>query len=126
MQDVVLEPFPRDVSNREVSCIAFSPDGIYLSLARTDNSVHIYDSRMLGKGALHKYRHQDPRFVSPENTLFGVVHAQWVSTRSGQCALLSGGEDGEPDDLCCITPANAIFIFPVLRLRPVMEPHVVQ
>lgn len=93
VQEVRLEPFSSRVSAREVSCIAFSPDGIYLSLARTDNSVHVYDSRMLNKGVLQIYQHQDPYFVSPENSLFGVTSAQWVTKRSGQYALLSGGED---------------------------------
>lgn len=94
VQYVVLEAFPNGISAREVSYMTFSPDGVYLALARTDNSVHIYDSRMLGKGVLQKYRHQDLRFVTPENTLYGVTHAQWVTMHSGQHALLSGGEDG--------------------------------
>lgn len=94
-QEVTLEPFAKRASVREVSCMAFSPDGIYLSLARTDNSVHVYDARMLNKGVLQKYQHQDPRFVSPGSSLFGVTYAQWVVKHSGQYALLSGGEDGE-------------------------------
>ncbi len=95
VQEICLEPFLGKVPVREVSCMAFSPDGIYLSLGRTDNSLHVYDSRMLGKGVLQKYRHKEPRCVSPGSTLFGVTHAQWVVKHSGQYALLSGGEDGE-------------------------------
>jgi WD40 repeat protein len=93
-QEVLLENFSGDVPGREVSCMAFSPDGIYLALARMDNSVHIYDSRMLSKGVMQKYQHEKPRFITKENHLCGVTHAQWVTKRSGQYAILSGGEDG--------------------------------
>ncbi|KAF9454247.1 WD40 repeat-like protein [Macrolepiota fuliginosa MF-IS2] len=94
-QKAILEPFAGRVSSKEVSCITFSPDGIYLALGRSDNSVHVYDSRMLGsKGVLQKYQHQDARFVSPEHSLYGVTNVHWITQRSGQFTLLSGGEDG--------------------------------
>ncbi|KAF7770377.1 hypothetical protein Agabi119p4_6351 [Agaricus bisporus var. burnettii] len=94
VQKVALETFSGNVPSREVSCMAFSPDGIYLALARMDNSVHVYDSRMLSKGVMQKYQHEKPRFITKENHLCGVTHAQWVTKHSGQYALLSGGEDG--------------------------------
>jgi WD40 repeat protein len=91
-----LEPSPEGASDLEVSCMNFSPDGICLALARSDNCVHVYDSRMLGRGVLHNYRHenQDPLFNPPGTTLYGVSHTQWITTHTGQFALLSGGNDG--------------------------------
>lgn len=106
VQKVALETFSGNVPSREVSCMAFSPDGIYLALARMDNSVHVYDSRMLSKGVMQKYQHEKPRFITKENHLCGVTHAQWVTKHSGQYALLSGGEDGAN-----LTPLSLYLIF---------------
>jgi hypothetical protein len=49
---------------------------------------------MLSKGVMQKYQHEKPRFITNENHLCGVTHAEWVTKRSGQYAILSGGEDG--------------------------------
>jgi len=74
--------------------MSFSPDGMYLAMARTDNTVHMYDSRMLSKGALSMYSHEFLPYSGSSNT-FGVTGIEWITTRTGQFRLLSGGEDGE-------------------------------
>ncbi|KAK0464558.1 uncharacterized protein EV420DRAFT_1516966 [Desarmillaria tabescens] len=64
----------------EVNCASFSPDGRFLAVSRNDNKTHIYDLRMLDKGAM----------IS-----FGVVYSEWVTQNSnGRMALITGGEDG--------------------------------
>ncbi|KXN92404.1 Rik1-associated factor 1 [Leucoagaricus sp. SymC.cos] len=99
MQKITLEPFHftgkhLDQQNPEINSMTFSPDGIYLALARMDNSVHVYDSRMLSRGVLHIYRHKPPPIYHEKKDYHGVFNAEWITTRSGQYVLLSGGEDG--------------------------------
>lgn len=102
-QEIVTKPFSppthREFTwNAEVSSMTFSPDGVYLALSRSDNSVHLYDSRMIGKGVMQEYRHDPARFVSQSQEVFGVTRVQWISAHSGQYSLLSGGEDGKSID----------------------------
>jgi hypothetical protein len=99
--------------------MTFSPDGVYLALARLDNSVHVYDSRMLEKGVMHIYRHEAARFARPDilsgvDHLHGVTRAEWITNRSGQYRLLSGGEDGGPisSHLVYRNSTNPVFDFP--------------
>jgi len=107
VQGIVQEPFAQRVPIRrdlegkptpseqlEVTSMSFSPDGMYLAMARTDNTVHMYDSRMLSKGALSMYSHEFLPYSGSSNT-FGVTGIEWITTRTGQFRLLSGGEDGE-------------------------------
>ncbi|KAF5361922.1 hypothetical protein D9756_002270 [Leucocoprinus leucothites] len=83
-QEIAINPFVPPVRSSEslwsaeVSCMTFSPDGV-----------------MIGRGVMQEYRHEPAAFISDSrHELFGIVRAQWISTRSGQYALLSGGEDG--------------------------------
>jgi len=102
--------------------MTFSPDGVYLALSRSDNKVHLYDSRMIGKGVMLEYRHESARFIPQSQEVFGIIRAQWVITRSGQYRLLSGGEDGEFID----ETLNWLYEFPVLRLCTIVESNVVE
>ena len=79
-----------------VNSASFSPDGIYLAVARNDNRVHVYDSRMLERGLLHEFEHNGPSRVSPSKTSFGISGAQWIqSLSSNRLGLVTGGNDGE-------------------------------
>lgn len=79
----------------EHSCVVFSPDGMYLALARSDNQTHLYDVRMLNseeQGLLCKYRHET---VDSETSHYGIVRAHWLTEeRTGYQKLLTGGDDG--------------------------------
>ncbi|KIY72495.1 hypothetical protein CYLTODRAFT_37943 [Cylindrobasidium torrendii FP15055 ss-10] len=78
----------------EVNRASFSPDGVYLAIARSDNSVHVYDARYMGRNVVHRYRHARPPAFEEQNH-FGVVQLEWVhSTTRSAYNLLSGGEDG--------------------------------
>ncbi|KAL1743253.1 hypothetical protein HDZ31DRAFT_65203 [Schizophyllum fasciatum] len=79
-------PFQRDVS---VAC--FAPDASHLlALARSDNSVLLYDLRKTSR-LLHTWTHQG--CCGPENQDFnGVTHAQWVSGK--RLGLVTSGADG--------------------------------
>ena len=79
----------------EVNCTAFSPDGIYLAVARNDNVVHVYDSRNLERGVLHCFQHNYPNREVAGFKGYGVVEAQWVTSFDGRgLGLISGGNDG--------------------------------
>lgn len=80
----------------EVTCSVFSPDGIYLAVARNDNEVHVYDSRNLGRGVLYRFCHQDPNRDTPGYRGYGIVEAQWAPNFDGRgLGLISGGNDGK-------------------------------
>ncbi|CAK5283249.1 unnamed protein product [Mycena citricolor] len=95
---------------REVNCISFSPDGLYIAVGRSDNHAHIYDTRMFKK---HDLRDRDPyRLLADFKHLpgedFGVTSAQerektdcgitgmhWAESRDlKRNALVTSGDDG--------------------------------
>jgi WD40 repeat protein len=92
-----LEPFPiRDDFEGEVNCSSFSPDGMYLALARNDNCTHVYDRRMWDRGVIFEYRHGGESKAASQKDVYGVVKAQWVQSQATRrMALVTGGEDGE-------------------------------
>jgi WD40 repeat protein len=80
----------------EVNCASFSPDGIYLAVARNDNVVHVYDSRNLERGFLYAFKHNYPNREVAGFKGFGIVEAQWVTSFDGRgLGLISGGNDGK-------------------------------
>jgi WD40 repeat protein len=91
-----LEIFAEEGDDGEVNYTTFSPDGIYLAVARNDNVVHVYDSRNLERGVLHSFKHNYPNREVAGFKGFGVVEAQWVTSFDGRgLGLISGGNDGK-------------------------------
>ncbi|KAF8967632.1 WD40-repeat-containing domain protein [Flammula alnicola] len=94
-----LEPFPlryKDFEG-EVASAMFSPDGIFLALARNDNQTHVYDVRYLhsGRPPIYMYEHSGECKAALRTCVYGVVKAQWLQSRhSRRIALVTGGEDG--------------------------------
>ncbi len=79
----------------EVNCSAFSPDGLFLALARNDGQTHVYDVRYLRRGPMFVYEHKGECRASSLADRYGAVKAQWVqSARSQRIGLVTGGEDG--------------------------------
>lgn len=92
-----LETFPVRYEDfeGEVNCTTFSPDGVYLAVARNDNFLHVYDSRMLTRGPLFEYEHFGESKAPSQTSTFGVVKTQWVhSEHTRRIALVTAGEDG--------------------------------
>jgi WD40 repeat protein len=89
-----LERFTENTDG-EVTCAAFSPDGIYLAAARSDNRTDIYDARNIGRGVIHVFEHSGPSRGSPGSESYGVVEAVWVESPSRRLGLVTGGNDGE-------------------------------
>ncbi|KAF8892141.1 WD40-repeat-containing domain protein [Infundibulicybe gibba] len=92
-QMISLDSFPQNMEG-EVNAAVFSPDGVYLALARNDNRTNIYDSRMIDRRVLYNYEHMGPSRVSPGLEAYGVVHVEWVETASRRLGIVTGGADG--------------------------------
>ena len=93
--DSNLEPFPPS-SIGSVNHARFSPDAIYLALARHDDVVHVYDCRMIGRGVLHAFEHTNAHRRVHRTDCYGVVDLQWRESRARRMGLVTGGADGEP------------------------------
>ncbi|EJD00831.1 WD40 repeat-like protein [Fomitiporia mediterranea MF3/22] len=78
----------------EVTCSSFSPDGILLAIARTDNATHVYDVRFLtGERPWAVLSHK--MVGRPRELEHGVTGLHWVEgVGRGQLGLVSGGTDG--------------------------------
>ena len=83
----------------EFNRLTFSPDGdgLYLAIARSDNSCHVYDSRFLDR-VLHYCRHADSVGYEPS---YGVIDPQWVQG-THRAALVTGGADGMTCFVCML------------------------
>ncbi|KAI0963435.1 hypothetical protein AcW1_000514 [Taiwanofungus camphoratus] len=91
VQKISLEPFN---GSGQVNRLTYSPDGIYLAVARHDNTIHIYDSRYLKRRVLHALAHDKGTIASEKTTTYGVVEARWVEGSSRGLGLVTGGVDG--------------------------------
>lgn len=95
-RSIKLEPFRTKVdSDGEVNVATFSPDSIYLTVARNDNTTHVYDSRMIERGVLYDFKHRGKRRTNPGSDSYGVVEARWIMSRSSRLGLVTGGDDGQ-------------------------------
>ncbi|EIW79316.1 WD40 repeat-like protein [Coniophora puteana RWD-64-598 SS2] len=90
-----LRPFEsKDADNKdaEVRHTCYSPDELYLAIARSDNTTDVYDKRMLGRGPLHILRHGHGPSKAEK---YGVQRVHWLTGRDGRrTGLLTGGDDG--------------------------------
>lgn len=78
----------------DVNQLAFSPDGNLLAVARSDNWVHIFDSRKLKEPCLEFY--QGPSLAMAHNRCdgyYGIAcsNDMWIDEGAG---LITGGGDG--------------------------------
>ncbi|KAA1471564.1 hypothetical protein DENSPDRAFT_850311 [Dentipellis sp. KUC8613] len=93
---VLLEPFSFSCPDSlwpdgEVTSASFSPDDMLLSVARNDNTLHVYDTRFLGKGPCCKFVHWgEERSV---DTGWGITGAIWVQSWNRKGLGICSDED---------------------------------
>ena len=74
----------------EIMSSSFSPDGMFLALARNDNEVHIYDIRKIPEAYL-ELKHERKRHTGP----YGITGCSWVNGLiPGSLGLVTAGSDG--------------------------------
>ncbi|KAF9049558.1 WD40 repeat-like protein [Hymenopellis radicata] len=87
---IMLEEFGAGIGHPQVNSVSFSPGEIQLAVARSDNSLHLYDTRFLNK-VLNRFSHLGESKVLPNEAgvrePYGIVQAEWLG-------LVTGGEDG--------------------------------
>ena len=75
-----------------VSSMSYSPDDMFLAVARDDNLVDIFDSRFLQE-PVHTCEHAAGEEGSEH--VYGIACMQWLVHRVGSpYVLLTGGDDG--------------------------------
>lgn len=88
---------PFATGSGQVLSASFSPDGIFWTCARDDNTVHVWDSRFMGRDGkpLRILRHGPS--VDPQDA-YGVTAMTWTDNYASSSApiLVTGGDDGTP------------------------------
>jgi len=104
MQEIPLDGFdvgpgssqsePRE---SEVRAVSFSPDGLLLAVARSDDELHVYDSRFMGRSRepMRRFLHWGEDCCLSGDR-WGIVDAVWVNGWCGRgLGVVTGGSDGE-------------------------------
>ena len=127
MQEIPLDAFnvgpdssqsePRE---GEVGAVSFSPDGLLLAVARSDDELHIYDSRFMGRSRepMRRFLHWGEDCCSVGDR-WGIIDAVWVDGWCGRgLGVVTGGSDGERFDHMLISSLIAYIPVFVQRLCP--------
>lgn len=77
-----------------VNQVSYSPDGVFIAVATSNNVTHVYDSRYLNR-ILYEFPHQPGVEGTVDDTKFGVYKIDWmVNPLTDRLSLVSGGADG--------------------------------
>ncbi|KIP12594.1 hypothetical protein PHLGIDRAFT_113670 [Phlebiopsis gigantea 11061_1 CR5-6] len=77
-----------------VQQVLFSPDSLYIAVARNDNVTLVYDARFLNKGPLYDLPHLSPDEGSEEDNYYGIPKIEWLEDHTRGLSLVSCGADG--------------------------------
>jgi len=86
-----------DPPEGEVKAVSFSPDGLLLAVARSDDELHVYDSRFMGSSRepMKRFLHWGEDCCL-DGDRWGIVDAVWVDGWCGRgLGVVTGGSDGE-------------------------------
>lgn len=97
-QEITLPPFVSNPNNAgvrpSVQQVLFSPDSVYLAVARSDNITHVYDSRFLNQSFLYEFPHGPAVEASEDDKYYGIPKIEWLEDRTHGLSLVSCGADG--------------------------------
>lgn len=85
-----------------VQQVLFSPDSLYIAVARNDNVTLVYDARFLNKGPLYDLPHLSPDEGSEEDNYYGIPKIEWLEDHTRGLSLVSCGADGMATVYCQI------------------------
>jgi len=94
-------PQLEDTRDGEVRAVSFSPDGLLLAISRSDDELHIYDSRFVGRSRepMMRFLHWGDDYCLGGDR-WGIVDAVWVNGWCGKgLGVITGGSDGESSKL---------------------------
>ena len=77
-----------------VTQVLFSPDSVYLAVARSDNVTHVYDSRFLNQSFLYDLPHGPAVEATEEDGQYGIAKIEWLEDRTQGLNLVTCGADG--------------------------------
>lgn len=106
-------------SDGEVRAIRFSPDGLLLAISRSDDELHIYDSRFMGRSRepMRRFRHWGDDYCLGGDK-WGIVDAVWVNGWCGKgLGVITGGSDGEISNLKLRVPSHPSILFVLVKKR---------
>ena len=104
LSSIAVHKIELDSFHQGVTTTRFSPDGVYIALARDDNTTDVYDTRFLSRGKLHAFTHEPGNVLAYSKDVYGVVEAQWVEGHPSGLGLVTGGCDGE----CPLAPGDRL------------------
>ena len=76
-----------------MNCLSFSPDGIYLAVARSDNRTQLFDTRFFDR-VLYDFQHAPALEGSGSDGQYGVYMVEWLEDPRAGLQLVSSGADG--------------------------------
>ena len=104
MQEIPLDMFnvrpgssQSELHEGEVKAVSFSPDGLLLAVARSDDELHVYDSRFMGysREPMQRFLHWGEDCCL-DGDRWGIVDAVWVDGWCGRgLGVVTGGSDGK-------------------------------
>ena len=125
LQKIQLDPFNVGPESSqleregEVRAVSFSPDGLLLAVSRSDDELHIYDSRFIGRSRapMRRFLHWgDDCCLTGDR--WGIVDAVWVDGWCGKgLGVVTGGSDGEISSTYCLACSLMSLCSSCKRLR---------
>ena len=117
-QEIILPPFELKTGRHAnegtqkpyVQQVLFSPDSLYIAVARNDNIAHVYDARFLKKGPLYELPHLSPDEGSEEDNYYGIPKIEWLEDRTRGLSLVSCGADGMGIIHCRLEEKDLTFL----------------
>lgn len=96
-QEIELPKFaltPDSDHKPRIQQVLFSPDSVYLAVARSDNLTHVYDARFLGPRYLYALPHGPAVEATREDSQYGINRIEWLQDGAHGLSLVSCGADG--------------------------------
>ncbi|KAI0322689.1 WD40-repeat-containing domain protein [Amylostereum chailletii] len=93
-----LLPFATTQNDRcmdKITAASYSPDERLIAVGRSDDQLHLYDRRNMGKGPILQFKHRENPACRAAQSNGGIARLEWIQAWDGRgLGLVSGGGDG--------------------------------